>query len=287
MLQNYETNQRLTATGSDSVSNMSITDEDNSAQEHKQNNHEKSSIESNKVYDSIECPECGQCFERELQLRIHLHRHRQNETPSHNTDSQNGFDEQFLLATIKSEPVEYELDPLDPMAAILDWPDTTQSDVDNTSIQHDDDELRWKCTICQQRFLRRAHLRAHRRQHAADRTNGSTTNISNSNVAAKASAAAAAAATAAAEIVTAIGDNKPNEKKSDKKIPHNNKHDKNSVNLLKKKYNLNATADMAQYDRWQCKKCFSTFEHDAYYEITMSYIEIRRWLQSILTVAYY
>lgn len=256
MLQNYEKNQRLTASGSDSVSSMSITDEDSSAQHHKRKL-EKSSIESNNVYDSIDCPECGQCFERELQLRIHLHTHRQNETPSHNTDSQNGFDEQFLLATIKSEPVEYELDPMDPMAAILDWPDTTQSDVDNTSIHHDD-ELRWKCTICQQQFLRRAHLRAHRRQHAADRTNGSTT--STSNITAAATAAAAASAAATASIVAAIGDNKPNEKKSDKKsIPHNNRHDKNSVNLLKKKYNLNVTADMAQYDRWQCKKCFSTF----------------------------
>ncbi|XP_055313497.1 zinc finger protein 91-like [Sitodiplosis mosellana] len=240
MLHNYETNQRLTASGSDSVSSMSITDEDSSAQRPKL---EKSSSELSNVYDRIECHECGQCFERELQLRIHLHTHR-NETPSHNTDSQNGFDEQFLLATIKSEPVEYELDPMDPMAAILDWPDTTQSDADNSSLQHDD-EMRWKCTICEQRFLRRAHLRSHRRQHAVDRNNTSTTSST---------------ITAVTATIATVSDNKPNEKKSDKKtIPPTHKHDKSSVNLLKKKYNLNVTADAAQFERWQCKKCFSTF----------------------------
>lgn len=226
MLNNYVTNQRLTASCSDSVSSMSITDEDN------QNIIAQPKLEQNNttttdVYNNLECPECGQCFERDLQLRIHSHTHtnRDNDTPSHNTDSQNGFDEQFLLTAIKSEPVEYELDPMDPMAAILDWPDTTQSEGD-MSLQHDDNELRWKCTICNERFLRRAHLRAHRRDHAVERTT----------------------------------DIKTNDKKIDKKtIPHTNKHDKNSSNLFKKKINLNVTADAAQFERWQCKKCFSTF----------------------------
>lgn len=233
MLNNYETNQRLTASCSDSVSSMSITDEDNqyissssSAQPKLEQNN---TTATDDVYNSLKCPECGQCFERDLQLRIHLHTHthRDNDTPSHNTDSQNGFDEQFLLTAIKSEPVEYELDPMDPMAAILDWPDTTQSEAD-MSLQHDDNDLRWKCTICQERFLRRAHLRTHRREHAVDRTT----------------------------------DIKINDKKNDKKtIPHTttNKHDKSSSNLFKKKINLNVTADAAQFERWQCKKCFSTF----------------------------
>lgn len=250
MLTNYETNQRLTASYSDSVSSMSVTDEDNNSAQPKLEKPTNTEQQQSNVYESFDCPDCGQCFQRELQLRIHSHIHRENETPSQNTDSRNGFDEQFLLATIKSEPVEYEIDPMDPMdpmAAILDWPDTTQSDADMS--MQTDDEMRWKCTICQKRFLRRAHLRAHRREHAFERTATTTTTTS-----------ANTTTTTNNTTITSI-DIKVNEKKSSNKktIPQTQKHDKSSANLLKKKLNLNVTADAAQFERWQCKKCFSTF----------------------------
>lgn len=215
MLVNFEINQRLTTSCSDSVSSLSI--DDDSAQPKAEKDNDSS---------NLECRDCGRRFVRELELRIHSHTHRQIETPSQNNDSHNGFDDQFLIANIKSEPVEYDLDP-------MDWPETTQSDIDDNDIDVDldmdmdntsmlnDDDLRWKCTICQQRFLRRAHLRSHRRQHAQDRPS--------------------------------------NERKKDtnKTIPHQ-KHDKHTVTIVKKKHNLNVTAD-AQFERWQCKKCFSTF----------------------------
>lgn len=218
MLQNFEVNQRLTASCSDSVSSLSNIEEDNA-----HFNFDKRPTDA-LAPNSLECGECGRCFERELELRIHSHTHRKNETPSQ--DSQNGFDEQFLLANIKSEPVEYDLDP-------MEWAEVSQSDVlDNLlGVQNDgDDDLRWKCTICHERFLRRAHLRAHRREHAVD-----------GNRLEKTSA-------------------KKMTKDPDTKTIPQAKHDKGNINLFKKKpnFNLNVTAD-AQFERWQCKKCFSSF----------------------------
>lgn len=131
-------------------------------------------------------------------------------------------------------------------------------------------ELRWKCTICQERFLRRAHLRSHRRRHAID---GEHRSVKLQNRAIKAT----------------THDKKIKDQIQIKSIPQIN-HDISSVkattNVLKKKQQqpqpqqlpppalptppplpslsllpsiqLNLTAD-AQYDRWQCKKCFLTF----------------------------
>lgn len=160
MLHNFELNQRL---NSDSVYSLSNHASENG-----------SGFEFAKTFetapppppmatkslsaDRFDCHECGRCFTRELELRIHSHTHRTVDTPSQQNDSQNGecFDEQFLLANIKSEPVEYDLDP-------MEWAEVSQSDVDNLlmgSADGDDadsfgadnnGELRWKCTICQQR----------------------------------------------------------------------------------------------------------------------------------------
>lgn len=220
MLHNFQKNQRLTASCSDSMSSMSIGCDDDNGQP-KELSNEPTIFDNN-----LQCHDCGRCFERELELRIHMHCHRQNETPSQNNDSQNGFDDQFLIANIKSEPVEYTFDP-------LDWPDTIQSDADNIFQQNDDVDMRWKCTICHKRFLRRAHLRNHRREHAVDRPDSKPT----------------------------TSEMKPfkNEKKI---IPQPPKNDKITVNLFKKKLNLNMNLNQsadAQFDRWQCKKCFSTF----------------------------
>lgn len=206
MLENFESNQRLTASCSDSVSSMSATDDDSA----KPKENESKDLQ---VLNQFGCHDCGRTFDRELELRIHSHTHRKNDTPSQNNDSHNGFDDDFLLANIKSEPVEYHLDP-------LDWPDLNNSDLDNASMQNDD-ELRWKCTICDARFLRRAHLRQHRQQHAVDRSG------------------------------------KPIDKKikdATKIIPHA-KSDKGHFNLYKSNF-LNVTADS---ERWQCKKCSTTF----------------------------
>lgn len=217
MLHNYENNQRLMASGSGSDSASSLSTDEDSAQPNLQNQSDQAD-----VFDSLECRECGRRFERELELRIHLHTHRETDTPSQNNDSHNGFDDQYLIANIKSEPVEYDLDP-------TDWADTTQSDADNSSLMNDD-ELRWKCTICQQRFLRRAHLRAHRREHATDRPDKS-------------------------------GEKRFIKDERKATIPQA-KHDKQQPIILKKKINfnvnLNVTAD-AQFDRWQCKKCLAAF----------------------------
>ncbi|XP_031630554.1 zinc finger protein 91-like [Contarinia nasturtii] len=249
MLLKYETNQRLTASYSDSVSSMSMNeDDDNSSAQPKFEISEPGGI-----LDNLECRDCGRRFERELELRIHSHIHRHIETPSQNNDSQNGFDDQFLIANIKSEPVEYVFDP-------MDWPDTTQSDADNSSLQADDD-LRWKCTICQKRFLRRAHLRAHRRQHALERSDTApkpTSTNTNANISGIAVTATTSSATTTPTTATVISEKKNKLKEEKKIIPAQQKHEKTNVNLLKKKFNLNVTAD-AQHERWQCKKCFSTF----------------------------
>lgn len=239
MLHNFETNQRLAPSCSDSVSSLSNMDDESSPFTlNKQQIDETAPIAAASSAATaisptvnLECHECGRCFERELELRIHSHTHRKNETPSQNNDSQNGFDDQFLLANIKSEPVEYDLDP-------MEWAEVSQSDVDNLlgGQNEFDNDLRWKCTICQQRFLRRAHLRAHRRQHAVDIPRP-----------------------------TKVKGEKRNKDQTTKiTIPQSN-HDniKTNINVLKKKpspisFNLNVTAD-AQYERWQCKKCFSTF----------------------------
>lgn len=222
MLQNYEYNQRQTASCSDPnpVSGDVYTNA--------QPNFITKSTQA-EAANSFECHECGRRFERELELRIHSHTHRKIDTPSQNNDSHNGFDDQLLIAHIKSEPIEYAAYDFNP----LDWPDISQSDVDNPFHDDDDDvadDLRWKCTICDQRFLRRAHLRAHRREHAVDRPGKSTEKKS-------------------------IDDYR----KPTITIPIlATKHDKGNLHLFKKKDNLNLSAD-AQFERWQCKKCFSTF----------------------------
>lgn len=221
MLQNYEHNQRETASCSDQdpLSGYSLGDASYNVQSNFMTN--SSTPQPSNASNGYECQECGRCFERELELRIHSHTHRNNDTPmSHNNDSQNGFDDQLLIAHIKSEPIEYAAYDCDPM----DFQDISQSYVDN-SFEGGDDDLRWKCTICDQRFLRRAHLRVHRRDHAVDRSGKSI------------------------------------ETKKERKpitIPQPIKHDKGNLHLLKKKDNLNVSAN-AQFERWQCKKCFSYF----------------------------
>lgn len=178
MLHNFEVNQRL---NSESVSSLSNTN-DHSAQFQFEKSFETTTAAASAAAvvataatpaDRFDCHECGRCFERELELRIHSHTHRTVDTPSQHNDSQNGFDEQFLLANIKSEPVEYDLDPME--INPMEWAEVSQSDVDSLLMGGSGDggndsngELRWKCTICQGRFLRRAHLRQHRRQHAVD-----------------------------------------------------------------------------------------------------------------------
>lgn len=244
MLLNFEANQRLMASYSDSMSSMS-QDDDNSNVQPK---FEKSQTDG--IFDSLECPDCGRRFERELELRIHSHIHRHIETPSQNNDSQNGFDDQYLIANIKSEPVEYIFDP-----SMMDWPDTTQSDGDNVSLQAEDD-LRWKCTICEKRFLRRAHLRAHRRQHAIERSDNKSTSFKlNANTSIM---SATVAADVSAVAATSITEKKIKLKDDKKTIPAQQKHDKSNVSFVKKKINLNVTAD-EQLERWQCKKCLSKF----------------------------
>lgn len=290
MLHNFEMNQRLSSDAACSLSNAN----DHSAQFQFDKSFEAETATSTAT-DRYDCDECGRCFERELELRIHSHTHRTVDTPSQH-DSQNGFDEQFLLANIKSEPVEYDLDPME--INPMEWAEVSQSDVDNLLMGENgaggdngigDDsngELRWRCTICNERFLRRAYLRAHRRQHAIDGDSLRAIKIQNRT-------------------------KKPTHDKTQNKdqiqiksIPQLN-HDNNSSSSCSNSFNasttmpkkkkppppqqqqelpppalptppppigdlqlpslsllpalqLNLTAD-AQYDRWQCKKCFLTF----------------------------
>lgn len=129
MLHNFEMNQRL---NSDSVCSFSNTN-DHSAQFQFAKSFEAatSTAASIDAADRFDCDECGRCFERELELRIHSHTHRAVDTPSQHNDSQNGFDEQFLLANIKSEPVEYDLDPME--INPMEWAEVSQSDVCDAS----------------------------------------------------------------------------------------------------------------------------------------------------------
>lgn len=277
MLHNFEMNQRLNSDSVYSVSNHTNA----SSSQFEFAKTEVAMTPPSMPVDRFDCHECGKCFDRDLELRIHSHTHRTVDTPSQQNDSQNGFDEQFLMANIKSEPVEYDLDP-------MEWAEVSQSDVDNLLMGSGDGaggvgidnggngfgdesngELRWKCTICQERFLRRAHLRAHRRQHAIDGEHRATKPQNRS--------------------LKATNEKKPKDQvqiqiKSIPQINHDNS--KISTNVLKKKKQppmvlpqlsppaplpipipismsaalpvlpsiLNLTAD-AQYERWQCKKC--------------------------------
>lgn len=298
MLHNFETNQRL---NSDLETNLSNNTNDHSAQFQFSKSFEATATTMATAADRYDCDECGRCFERELELRIHSHSHRTIDSPSQHNDSQNGFDDQFLLANIKSEPVEYDLDPME--INPMEWAEVSQSDVDNLLMGGDgggsvggdgiggdnSDELRWKCTICAGRFLRRAHLRAHRRQHAIDgesvrsiklqnRTTKSTSDnkknkdqiqiksipqINHDNNSSSSSSHTAKASTKKQQQsqlpppVLPTPTPPPPPPLKQEQPPPPPPLQLPSLSLLPS-LQLNLTAD-AQYDRWQCKKCFLTF----------------------------
>lgn len=116
------------------------------------------------------CSKCLKAFSRRIELQLHRHIHRieTNRTPmpSMNDNEPNGLGFYAEEMHIKTEPDEYDSDNLN---------ETIQShfmDIDmstNLLPNDNDDELRWTCSTCKAKFLRRAHLRAHRQQHSNQR----------------------------------------------------------------------------------------------------------------------
>lgn len=96
-----------------------------------------------------QCDSCPKSFKRSIELRLHKHTHVQAE---------NGLDDSI---DIKTEPYDDEYDEFDTTNI-----SESINDMGNTSCNPmNDEELRWRCNTCSVSFLRRAHLRLHRRQH--------------------------------------------------------------------------------------------------------------------------
>lgn len=97
------------------------------------------------------CDSCPKSFNRSIELRLHKHIH---------VPVSNGFDDSI---DIKTEPYDDEYD---------DYDATNESDTLNdttASINNNGEEMRWRCNTCGMSFLRRAHLRQHRRMHPIKR----------------------------------------------------------------------------------------------------------------------
>lgn len=99
-----------------------------------------------------QCDKCPKTFNRNIELRLHKHIH---------VEPENGFDDTI---DIKTEPYDDEYDEYDTTNASEPMNETMDSSTNNNG-----EEYRWRCTTCGMSFLRRAHLRTHRRQHPVRR----------------------------------------------------------------------------------------------------------------------
>lgn len=175
------------------------------------------------------CSNCPKAFDRRIELQLHQHTHRSEKPVEGYTD-----DLSNQMVSIKIEPFadSYSSDWNDEQM-YNDNDDSTANLVLNDSTENSYNDggefLRWACNVCSERFIRRAHLREHKRSHALEK----------------------------------LG-TKP---RNDNGIAATNKSIKtiipNVVNRVIKKINktkmeVNSVVE-TQFDRWKCKKCSMAF----------------------------
>lgn len=209
------------------------------------------------------CSKCPKAFGRRIELQLHRHIHRIETKPLPppiDDDEPNGLGFYAEEMHIKTEPEAYDSDNLDETIQSHFMDMDMDMDMSTNSLPNGNgDELRWTCTTCKAKFLRRAHLRAHRQHHVNQRKDGKNVNFKTKHhhipqpqtieKVFKSEMISAAKSTAMGVLANAI------------KFGNNGKSSMPKTKAKTKTITTSAIANdlSAELNRWMCRKCSIPF----------------------------